>query len=445
MSDSQLVDVALVLLGAGHETTANMLALGIFALLENPDQLAALRANPELIDNAVEELLRYLSIVQLGVTRVATQDVTLGGVNIAAGSTVIIATPEANRDDRQWSAPDRLDLRRERSPHLAFGHGVHQCLGQQLARIEMRVGFTELVNRLPGLRLAESTDDIPLRNDMLIFGVYALRSVGPDHQRSAHGISRRCPMGRPAPSSPDGEGRSSPSGEDRPTAVLGRRERKKLATRAAVRDAALRLAIRHGVENVTVEQIAAEADVAVRTFFNHYSSKEEAVLSLADAGSAALITEFRRRPAGESVLEAIRQAVRAVMERHDDAGRDYVRALQLIRRAPTLVPRQMAMLTAQESALADAIAERLGATASMAQSEQRSTADGPVPVSPERSRYPQLCAAMALAALRVALDRWLDQATNHNPPHLDVFRAEIDGAITQLATGLDRKGSEVHP
>ncbi|GAA4867457.1 cytochrome P450 [Saccharopolyspora cebuensis] len=174
LTDAQVVDMALVLLGAGHETTANMLGLGTFALLENPDQLAALRADPGLIDAAVEELLRYLSIIQLGVTRVATEDVTLGGVDIPAGSTVVLATPEANRDPRSWAEPDRLDLRRARTPHLAFGHGVHQCLGQQLARIEMRVGFAELFGRLPGLRLAVPAEEVPLRNDMLIFGVHSL-------------------------------------------------------------------------------------------------------------------------------------------------------------------------------------------------------------------------------------------------------------------------------
>ncbi|GAA4677081.1 hypothetical protein GCM10023215_06990 [Pseudonocardia yuanmonensis] len=163
-----------MLLGAGHETTANMLALGTFALLQNPDQLAALRADPGLVDTAVEELLRYLSIIQLGVTRIATETVTVGDVEIPAGATVVVATPEVNRDARHWSDPDRLDLGRERVPHLAFGHGVHQCLGQQLARIEMRVGFAELVTRLPGLRLAAKAADVPLRNDMLIFGVHSL-------------------------------------------------------------------------------------------------------------------------------------------------------------------------------------------------------------------------------------------------------------------------------
>jgi cytochrome P450 len=174
LTDAQLTDMSLVLLGAGHETTANMLALGTFALLEHPDQLAALRADPALIDNTVEELLRYLSIVQLGVTRVATEDVTVGGVDIPAGSTVVIGTPEANRDPHHVTEPDRLDVHRPRTPHLAFGHGIHQCLGQQLARIEMRIGFGELFTRLPGLRLAVPAEEVPLRNDMQIFGVHSL-------------------------------------------------------------------------------------------------------------------------------------------------------------------------------------------------------------------------------------------------------------------------------
>ncbi|MFP5069945.1 cytochrome P450 [Pseudonocardia nantongensis] len=174
LTDAQLIDVALVLLGAGHETTANMLALGTYALLSHPDQLAALRNDPALVDDAVEELLRYLSIIQLGVTRVATETVRVGDVDVPAGATVIVGTPETNRDPRRLADPDRLDLGRERVPHLAFGHGVHQCLGQQLARVEMRVGFTELVRRLPGLRLDTPAAQVPLRNDMLIFGVHAL-------------------------------------------------------------------------------------------------------------------------------------------------------------------------------------------------------------------------------------------------------------------------------
>lgn len=174
LTDAQLTDMAMLLLGAGHETTANMLGLGTFALLEHPEQLGALRADPDLLDGAVEELLRYLSIIQMAVSRVATEDVTVAGVDIAAGTTVIIATPEVNRDPRHWDEPDRLDVLRRRTSHLAFGHGIHQCLGQQLARVEMRVGLGELLTRLPRLRLAVPADQVPLRNEMLIFGVHSL-------------------------------------------------------------------------------------------------------------------------------------------------------------------------------------------------------------------------------------------------------------------------------
>lgn len=174
LTDAQLTDIAMVLLGAGHETTANMLGFGTFALLEHPDQLAALQADPTLLDNAVEELLRVLSIAQLGVTRVTTEDVTVDGVEIPAGATVIIGLPEANRDARHWDDPDRFDVRRPRVPHLAFGHGVHQCLGQQLARAEMKVAFEELIMRLPNLRLAVPAEEVPLRNEMAVFGVHSL-------------------------------------------------------------------------------------------------------------------------------------------------------------------------------------------------------------------------------------------------------------------------------
>ncbi|ALL77727.1 MULTISPECIES: cytochrome P450 [unclassified Pseudonocardia] len=174
LPDNQLVDIALVLLGAGHETTANMLALGTYALLQHPEQQEFLRTHPDRIDDAVEELLRYLSIIQLGVTRIATETVTVGDTEVPAGATVIIGIPEVNRDGRQVDAADALDVSRGRVGHLAFGHGVHQCIGSQLARVEMKVGFTELFARLPGLRLAVTPDEVPLRNEMLIFGVHSL-------------------------------------------------------------------------------------------------------------------------------------------------------------------------------------------------------------------------------------------------------------------------------
>ncbi|MBW0114689.1 TetR/AcrR family transcriptional regulator [Pseudonocardia abyssalis] len=205
------------------------------------------------------------------------------------------------------------------------------------------------------------------------------------------------------------------------SAPPGRRERKKLATRAAVSAAALRLAVRHGVEHVTVEQIAAESDIALRTFFNHFPGKEDAILAASAAAADALVAGFRTRPPAESVFGALREAVLAVMDGTGAAGRDHLAALRLIRTAPSLVPHQLAVLARQETALASAIADRL---------------DGGAAVSPV---YPALCAAAALSALRVTLDRWLD-ATADAEPSTDVLRADLDTALAELAAGLDRPG-----
>jgi cytochrome P450 len=174
LTDDELVGIANLLLVAGHETTANMLGLGTFALLRHPDQLAALRADPSLLDGAVEEMLRYLSIIQFGIPRVTLEDVDFDGQVIPKDSSVVISVQEANRDARRWDDPAELDVTRGRGPHLAFGHGIHQCLGQQLARIEMVVGFGELLRRLPTLRLDTEPENVPMRTDMFIYGVHKL-------------------------------------------------------------------------------------------------------------------------------------------------------------------------------------------------------------------------------------------------------------------------------
>ncbi|MFI5525877.1 cytochrome P450 [Streptomyces platensis] len=175
LTDEELGGVGALLLLAGHETTANMIALGTMCLLNNPGQLAALRADPQLMDNAVEELLRYLTIIQFGLRRMALEDVELGGQRIEAGSMVVAALPAGNRDARQFSGdPDTLDVQRPYSPHLAFGHGVHQCIGQQLARVEMKAALSALFERFPTLRMAVPADQVPMRDDMLIYGVHKL-------------------------------------------------------------------------------------------------------------------------------------------------------------------------------------------------------------------------------------------------------------------------------
>ncbi|WP_433524375.1 cytochrome P450 [Nocardia pseudovaccinii] len=169
----ELTGIAFLLLLAGHETTANMLGLGTFALLEHPEQLAELRADPELVPDAVEELMRYLSVADI-FYRYATEDIELGGETIGKGSTVVISLLAANRDARRFHNPDTLDIHRRARGLVAFGHGIHQCLGQQLARIEMRAGFDGLLRRLPTLELAIPADEVKLRTDMNIYGVHEL-------------------------------------------------------------------------------------------------------------------------------------------------------------------------------------------------------------------------------------------------------------------------------
>ncbi|WP_280330429.1 cytochrome P450 [Nocardia wallacei] len=173
LSIEELTGISFLLLLAGHETTANMLALGTFALLEHPEQLAQLRADPELVPGAVEELLRYLSVADI-FYRYATEDIELCGETIAAGSTVVVSLLAANRDPQRFDDADALDIHRTARGHVSFGHGVHQCLGQQLARIEMRAGFAGLIRRFPTLRLAVPAAAVPLRTDMNIYGVHEL-------------------------------------------------------------------------------------------------------------------------------------------------------------------------------------------------------------------------------------------------------------------------------
>ncbi len=169
----ELTGIAFLLLLAGHETTANMLGLGTFALLEHPEQAAELRADPALVPDAVEELMRYLSVADI-FYRYATDDIELGGETIGKGSTVVVSLLAANRDPRRFDGPDTLDVHRTARGHLSFGHGMHLCLGQQLARIEMRAGFAGLLRRFPTLALAVPADAVRLRTDMNIYGVHEL-------------------------------------------------------------------------------------------------------------------------------------------------------------------------------------------------------------------------------------------------------------------------------
>jgi cytochrome P450 len=172
LSADELAGIASLLLIAGHETTSNMLGLGTLALLRHPDQLAIVRDEPDRVDAAVEELLRWLSIVHAGTGKVTTTEVEIAGQRIEAGEFVICALPAANRDPALLPDPERLDVTRGAMGHVAFGHGVHHCLGAPLARMEMRIAFPALLRRFPGLRTV--SEEAEFRSFHVVYGLTSL-------------------------------------------------------------------------------------------------------------------------------------------------------------------------------------------------------------------------------------------------------------------------------
>jgi cytochrome P450 len=169
-----LVGLGFLLLLAGHETTANMISLGTLGLLTNPAELARIAADPDTTADAVEEMLRYFTIVDGATSRLCVEDVEIGGVTIRAGEGVLALAYAANRDSTAFDDPDSFDVGRGARHHVAFGFGPHQCLGQNLARMELRIVFDTLVRRVPGLRLAANVDDLPFKDDAAIYGLYGL-------------------------------------------------------------------------------------------------------------------------------------------------------------------------------------------------------------------------------------------------------------------------------
>jgi cytochrome P450 len=174
MTPKELVAMVQLLLGAGHETTSNMLSLGVLTLILHPDQAADVRGQPDQVRSLTEELLRYWTINHFGRRRVATEDVEVGGQTIRAGEGVIVATDIANRDETMFDHPDRFEALRKPNPHMAFGFGIHQCVGQHLARMEMDVAFTTILERLPGLQLAVPFEELHFKNDLLVYGLFQL-------------------------------------------------------------------------------------------------------------------------------------------------------------------------------------------------------------------------------------------------------------------------------
>lgn len=175
LSDGEIVAFGVTLLMAGFAPVAHQLGGSVFALLHERARWTRLRDTPELLPTAVEELLRFCPMPASGGTiRVATEDLELGGVAIAAGEAVLPALVSANRDDTVFGHADELDLRRDPNPHVAFGHGVHRCLGAQLARAELRIALATLLGRFPDLTLAVAAPDVPWQLDGMQRGPAAL-------------------------------------------------------------------------------------------------------------------------------------------------------------------------------------------------------------------------------------------------------------------------------
>jgi len=193
LSEDELLAMIVLLLVAGHETTVNLIGNGMLALLEHPDQLERLRNDPALIKPAVEELLRYASPVETATERYAREDITIAGVTIPRGAMVFAVIASANRDERQFANPDTLDITREPNKHLAFGQGVHYCLGAPLARLEGQIAIDSLLRRCTDIRPAVAPGTLRWRRGLVVRGLEALpvawiRTSATAQRESEHGV-----------------------------------------------------------------------------------------------------------------------------------------------------------------------------------------------------------------------------------------------------------------
>ncbi len=174
LNNDELIAMLLLLLLAGHETTVNLIGNGTLALLEHPDQLDLLKSRPELLESAIEEMLRFTNPVQQVAHRFLLEDVMLGERRVPKGSTVVVAVASANRDPRVFADADRFDIARSPNPHLAFGFGIHYCLGAPLARMEARIAFSALLRRFPNMTLATQPHELQWRGNVALRGLRAL-------------------------------------------------------------------------------------------------------------------------------------------------------------------------------------------------------------------------------------------------------------------------------
>ncbi|AZS84244.1 cytochrome P450 [Streptomyces griseoviridis] len=173
-TDRDLFNMVRLLMNGGHETTASQISLGTACLLEHPDQLELLRSDPTLVKPAVEELIRFATIGDTAVPRVALADIEVGGTLIRKGDGILCLGLAANRDPEVFPDPDRLDITRGSRKHLGFGHGVHHCIGADLARLELEIVWSKLFQRIPTLRLAKPFASIPRKEGAVIYSLWEL-------------------------------------------------------------------------------------------------------------------------------------------------------------------------------------------------------------------------------------------------------------------------------
>lgn len=171
LSEQELYGVVTLMIIAGHETTVNLIGNGVLALLEHPEQRKLLQEQPELIHGAIEEMLRYNGPVEFSTSRWAAEDMDFHGVHMKKGDLVVIALNSANRDASQFENPDIFDITREKSQHLAFGKGIHLCLGAPLARLEGEIAINTLLRRYPHFELQRDIDELEWRPGMIVRGV----------------------------------------------------------------------------------------------------------------------------------------------------------------------------------------------------------------------------------------------------------------------------------
>lgn len=177
-TDRDLFNLVRLLMNGGHETTASQISLGTACLLDNPDQLEQLRNDPDLVKPAVEELVRIATIGDTAIPRVAVEDIEIGGKIIPAGDGILCLGLAANRDPEVFPEPDKVILSRGNRKHLGFGHGVHHCIGADLARLELQIVWSKLFDRIPDLKLAKPFLDIPRKEGAVIYGLWELPVEG---------------------------------------------------------------------------------------------------------------------------------------------------------------------------------------------------------------------------------------------------------------------------